>query len=393
MDKMKKSLLALLLLPAAALSARAGDGLGVGTAGCEGFEPTTFKFQTLAARPDSVHAQSGLHALAAKAESKLTFGGYIMSRYSINDRRGQTSNGGFDIRFLRLYANGYVFRDFYYRFQLEACGQPGVDKGPRIMDAFVEWQHWDELRVKMGQFKRSWGFENPYSPIDLGLGAYSQITQQFAFNDRCGEHSTSGRDIGVQLQGDLFAVGSDRHKLLHYQVGVFNGQGINHSDKNRHKDVIGGLWFMPVKDLAVGAFGWNGKFENESYTGAPGTQKSVRRVRWGVGLKYEKDWTVRAEYASSVGGSVKDVNAPEHSDGWYVAVGAPIDKKFKVYGRWDSYRDARTWESLRTDWGLSANYRLNKNLIFQLNYTFTDDRNPSADSHYNTFDAQITARF
>ena len=43
---------------------------------------------------------------------------------------------------------------------------------------------------------------------------------------------------------------------------------------------------------------------------------------------------------------------------------------------------------------MSANYNLGKNLMMQLNYTYTVDRNPSpADNHFNTVDFQISARF
>ena len=69
-----------------------------------------------------------------------------------------------------------------------------------------------------------------------------------------------------------------------------------------------------------------------------------------------------------------------------------------IYGRYDCYRDAKTWSSLRTDYGISGNYHLGKNLIFQLNYTFTDARTARraatrTDSRYNTFDVQVTAKF
>lgn len=329
----------------------------------------------------------------------VKFGGYIMTKYSISDRSGQTNNGGFDLRFLRLYVDGTVYKDFYYKFQMEVNGAPGVDKGPRIVDAFIEWQHFDFLRIKMGQFKRSFGFENPYSPLAVGLGSYSQATTKLAsINDRCGEHKSSGRDVGIQVQGDLFADKND-HKWLHYQIGLFNGQGINHTDKDHHKDLIGGLWISPIKDLAIGGFGWNGKYTNESYD-ATNTSilKSVKRVRWGVGLKYESDWTVRGEYMSSVGGKTTNASAPDRSDAWYATVGVPIIKNLKVYGRYDCYRDAKTWNSLCTNYGLSANYWLGKYLLFQLNYTFTDDRSARhsaspSDSHYNTFDFQLTAKF
>lgn len=329
----------------------------------------------------------------------IKFGGYIMTKYSISDRSGQKSNGGFDLRFVRLYADGTVYKDFYYKFQLEVNGAPGVDKGPRIVDAFIEWQHFDFLRIKMGQFKRPFGFENPYSPLNVGLGSFSQATTKLSsINDRNGEHKSSGRDLGIQVQGDLLPA-KDGHKWLHYQVGLFNGQGINHSDKDHHKDLIGGMWISPVKNLCIGGFGWNGKYTNESYDASNAKLlKSVKRVRWGAGLKYESDWTVRGEYVSSVGGKTTDATAPDRSDAWYATVGAPLFKNFKLYGRWDCYRDAKTWSSLKTDWGLSANYWLGKYLLFQLNYTFTDDRSARnaatpADSRYNTFDFQLTAKF
>lgn len=341
----------------------------------------------------------GLKQVMQLAAPSVKFGGYITGKYSITDRSGVSSNGGFDLRFLRLYLDGNCFKDFFYRFQLEACGAPGVDKGPRILDAFVEWQKFDFLKVKMGQFKRPFGFENPYSPLNVGLGAYSQATTKLAsISDWNGEHSSGGRDLGAQIQGDLFPGEEKGHYWFHYQLGVFNGQGINHADKDNFKDLIGGLWFSPLKELSIGAFGWNGRYTNESYTGAENTLKQVKRVRWGAGIKYESDWTVRSEYMSSVGGSVKDATAPDHADSWYATIGIPVVKNFKLYGRWDVYRNAKTWDSMKTDYGLSANYFLGKNFILQLNYTFTDDRwvrntQPLLDSHYNTFDFQVYARF
>ena len=328
----------------------------------------------------------------------MKFGGYIIGKYSISDRRQQPTNGGFDLRFVRLYADGHVFKDFYYKFQLEVNGAPGEDKGPRVVDAFMEWQKFDFLRVKLGQFKRPFGFENPYSPLKVGYGCYSQATMKIAsIGDRNGEHKSSGRDLGIQIQGDLLPA-ADGHKWIHYQIGFFNGQGINHSDRDHHKDLIGGLWISPIKDLAIGGFGWNGKYTNEKFDATnPKHLKCVKRVRWGVGLKYESDWTLRGEYMSSVGGVVTDAAAPDRSDAWYATLGVPVVKNLKLYARYDCYRHAKTWSSLRTDYGLSGNYYLGKNLIFQLNYTFTDDRQTrnfgKGDSHYNTFDVQVTARF
>lgn len=382
-------LTAALAIAFAANTATAGDGRTATVS-----QPSETEGYTL-----SINTENAGSKLIKDMKPTVRFGGYIMGKYSISDRSKQESNGGFDMRFLRLYVDGNVYKDFYYKFQLEVNGAPGEDKGPRIVDAFVEWQKFDFFRVKFGQFKRSFGFENPYSPIDVGLGSYSQATMKIAsIGDRNGEHKSSGRDLGAQVQGD-FLTAPDGHKWIHYQIGLFNGQGINHTDKDNHKDLIGGLWFSPIKDLAIGGFGWNGKYTNEKYDSSdPKSLKSVKRVRWGAGLKYESRWTVRGEYMSSVGGVANDATAPDRADAWYATLGIPVMKNLKIYTRYDCYRHAKTWNSLRTDYGISGNYYLGKNLIFQLNYTFTDDRaarkatNPT-DSHYNTFDLQLTARF
>lgn len=354
--------------------------------------PTTVN-ETLAAGDTS---SVSLKKIVAAAAPTIKFGGYIVGKYSANDADGQQSHSSFDLRFVRLYLNGYCFHDFYYRLQMEVNGAPGKDKGPRVLDAFVEWQKIEALRVKLGQFKRPFGFENPYSPLDVGLGSYSQATTKIAsINDRCGEHKSSGRDVGVQVQGD-FLKGSDGHNWLHYQVGLFNGQGINHTDKDNHKDLIGGLWVMPIKQLAIGAFGWDGTYVNEDYNAATSdgtTQQSVKRVRWGVGVKYEADWTVRGEYMSSVGGVTTNTSAARRSDAWYATVGVPVTKALKLYGRWDCFRAAKTWDTLKSDYGFAANYHFCKNLFFQLNYTRTYDRSKTVGARYNTLDVQVYARF
>ena len=387
---MKKYLFLPLLLLAA--SAHAENN---GNENTTGNESETTGITILAPR-DSVSSQTP--KILRDMKPTMKFGGYIIGKFNWRDEDNTEENGGFDLRFLRLYVDGKVYQDFYYKFQLEVNGAPGEDKGPRIVDAFVEWQKFDCFRVKMGQFKRSFGFENPYSPLNVGLGTYSQATMKLAsIGDRNGEHKSSGRDLGLQVQGDLFPA-EDGHKWLHYQIGVFNGQGINHTDKDKQKDLIGGLWISPIKHLCIGGFGWNGTYVNEKYNAnAPGnTQKKVKRVRWGAGVKYESDWSVRGEYMSSVGGVTTDVTQPRRSDAWYATLGAPVMKNLKIYGRYDCYRAAKTWNSLKTDYGLAANYYLGKNLIFQLNYTFTDDRsrqNTAKDRFYNTLDFQVTARF
>ena len=109
-------------------------------------------------------------------------------------------------------------------------------------------------------------------------------------------------------------------------------------------------------------------------------------------MDYESDWVCRAEYYNSVGGVVTNAAKPTHSDAWYATVGVPVAKGLKIYGKWDCYRDNKEWGSLRQIFGITANYWLGKNFLFQAGYNFINDRS-SADRYQNTIDLQVAARF
>ena len=142
------------------------------------------------------------------------------------------------------------------------------------------------------------------------------------------------------MQGDLFKSPNDGHNWLHYQLGVYNGQGVNHADRNDNKDLIGGLWLSPVKDLCIGAFGWAGEYSKD----VNGKKITVDRNRMAFGVKYESRWTVRGEYVTSQGHKISDyrvaddgttsVSGKDKADGWYATVGAPSpqDAKYMANG-------------------------------------------------------------
>lgn len=328
----------------------------------------------------------------AQTAQKTTFGGYVIGKASATDQVGKTESS-LDLRLARVYVNGQVL-DFKYRLQMEVNGVAGTsqEKGPRIVDAYGEWVKYNYFQVRFGQFKRAFTFENPMNPWDIGFGGYSQMTDKLAgMNDRIGEHSSGGRDIGLQIQGDLLPIGNDKHKFLHYQIAIYNGQGINHADVNNSKDLIGGLYIYPIKKLAIGAFGWNGEYTKNNIT--------VDRNRMSFGVKYEADWTVRAEYATSQGHKISDYNTDgsfsgsDKADAWYIAIGAPFNSKCKIYAKWDVYREAKLWSNAKSLYCLSANYYFDKNLKLQANYNHTRDKSNMLDGRYNTFDIQLYWRF
>lgn len=310
------------------------------------------------------------------------FGGYAIGSYKYSDQQGKHDGDGFNARNLRLYVDGTLLTDFKYRVQLEmAGGEPGKMKSPHLKDFFLAWSHWKELEVKVGQFKRGFTFENPYNPWDVGMGDYSQVTKQLAgMTDYCGGEATNngGRDLGLQLQGDLLPVGGDKHRLVHYQLGVFNGQGINRADANSRKDVIGTLQLQPVKDLYVGVFGWKGDMLYDGVT--------TERNRYAVSAKYEHEgWSARAEYAHHSGNG-------DRADGWYVTAGIPCTPWLKVYAKYDAFRKHADGKSQSTVYSVCPNFQIHKNLMLQVQYNYVDDKN-AQDRRHNELWGEIYFRF
>jgi hypothetical protein len=315
------------------------------------------------------------------------FGGYIIGKYSYSDKEGAESGDGFNARLIRVYVDGTILKDFKYRLQVE------LNNSPHVKDYQLEWARFKEFSAKIGQFKRPFTFENPYNPWNVGIGDYSQLTKKLAgMGDYNGEPSMGGRDQGFQVQGELLKVGKDSHRLIQYQLGVFNGQGINRKEANKDRDIIGNIKFQPIKGLLIGAFGWAGTYTADGVT--------VDRNRWAVGATYDNasGWVARAEYAHSQGHKISDIKADGtvvgtgRADAWYAMMGVPCNNWLKVCGRYDAYRDQATWGSLKTIYSICPNFQLHKNLMFQVQYNYVNDKT-SADHHYNEVWVETYVRF
>ena len=356
--------------------------------------------------------------------SDIKFSGYVMSQYQYTGQDSKESNS-FNIRMVRMALDGRLMKDFYWKVQLQANGNTSdLGSSPRMVDAFAEWQKYEAFKIKAGQFKRPFTFENPMHPITQGFMGYSQNVSKLAgFSDRTGEHASNGRDIGVQIQGDLIKNAAGRN-LLHYQVGVFNGQGTNHKDVDQRKDVIGGIWVSPVKGLRIGAFGWTGSsarkgtwdvtdanhnvVKNED--GSVKTRSGVRSLsknRYAFSAEYAaNDWTVRSEYIHSQGygftktltsGKETDCNvnyaAGDQADGFYALMIAPvINKKLYAKARYDLYRPRAEWGTSRTQYEIGANYWIGKSIMIGAEYARINDRS-LAKPDYNMIDVEFDVKF
>ena len=259
------------------------------------------------------------------------------------------------------------------------------------------------------------------------MGYAQGISKLSGFSDRVGEHASNGRDVGVQIQGDFLKNEAGRN-LVHYQIGVFNGQGTNQKDVDQRKDIIGGAWVMPIKGLRIGAFGWTGSYarkgtwklvdenhqtiysdpekKNPVYT-KDSKVRSLSMNRYAFSVEYAaNDWTVRSEYIHSQGygfeksmssGKETDCSinyaAGDKADGFYALMIAPVvSKKLYAKARYDLYRPRAEWSTSKTNYEIGANYWIGKSIMIGAEYVRVNDR--SLKKHdYNMVDVELDVKF
>ena len=364
--------------------------------------------------------------------SNVKLSGYGMIQYQYSGQKNAESNS-FNIRMGRIALEGRIADDFYWKTQIQFNGNTSnLGSSPRMVDLFAEWQKYEYFKVKIGQFKNPFTFENPMHPIDQGFMGYSQNVSKLAgFSDRAGEHASNGRDIGLQLQGDFLKNANGRN-LLHYQIGVFNGQGINTKDVDNQKNVIGGVWVMPVSGMRIGAFGWTGSYARKGnwtetvtdlVSSRPDATKEITHTnevrklaqnRYAFSFEYKKDgWTVRSEYIHSTGkafaksitnfndANAKDCNLNEKigdkAQGVYGLVIAPLaqlpkNSRIDIKARYDMYQPNGKSNMQKTQYEAGLNFHIGKRISILTEYALVNDKT-LAKHNYSMADAEFCFRF
>ncbi|MCH4147449.1 MAG: OprO/OprP family phosphate-selective porin [Prevotella sp.] len=347
--------------------------------------------------------------------NNVKLSGYGITEYQYSGQDGAKSNS-FNLRLARISLDGRILQDFYWKAQIQFNGNTStLGSSPKVVDLFSEWQKFDFFRIKIGQFKNPFTFENPMHPIDQGFIGYGQVVQKLAgFSDRAGGHSSNGRDIGLQFQGDFLKNAKGRN-LLHYQIGVFNGQGINVKDVDEQKNIIGGVWVMPVAGMRLGAFGWTGSYARKgtwSDEADGATHTGIRKLqqrRYAFSAEYvADDWTFRSEYAHSTGlafakalNNTDDATSTncnlstngDQAQGVYALVIAPIIKnKFHAKARYDMFQPSGDASKQKTVYEAGLDYEFHHNFEISGIYAFVNDHS-LAKHNYNMIDVQVSFRF
>jgi phosphate-selective porin len=115
-----------------------------------------------------------------------------------------------------------------------------------LRDAYAVVQFSDQFQVRMGQFYPALGLERLTSTSRLEVIDRTHLTDALTYE----------RNPGVAIANARPLKG-----WIGYNVGVFNGTGMNRTDDNDAKDVVGRVVITPpmVRGLAIGVSGGNGE--------------------------------------------------------------------------------------------------------------------------------------
>lgn len=186
--------------------------------------------------------------------------GYVQvdARGYVSERVDTAANDTFLIRRARPILEGTTFGKLDYRVMLDFGAQSSLSTANNalLQDAYVNARLLPEFQIQAGKFKEPVGLERLQSGANLLFIERAYPTQL-----------VPNRDVGVQLQGDLFK------GVLRYETGIFNGVADGGSGdfdaSDREKDFAGRFFAQPfltsgsdaLRGLGVGVAGTYGNYE------------------------------------------------------------------------------------------------------------------------------------
>jgi len=236
----------------------------------------------------------------------------------------------FVVRRARIGLQGTFYK--YFDFFVEADFGQG---GAVLTDGYLDIHYWPEFRLRAGQFKVPFSYEELFSDNNLDF-----VERSVA------DSLTPKRDIGAMLHGSLFG------GIVSYAGGIFNGSGQNTADTNDSKDLAGRLVAYPFKqseltllrNLHLGAdVAWGDEGSGQSLQGLtdgqfvffPRIPTRGDRLRYsGEVAYYTGPFTLYGEYIQSqeerkgIG-----TGADLFGRGWYVTTTYVLTGETKVPGQ------------------------------------------------------------
>ena len=305
------------------------------------------------------------------AGKPLQLSGYAQVRYRNDDAIDDT----FDIRRARLSLKGDFGSGFDYRLQAEFAGSSA-----KLLDAALGWRYADGLKVTAGQFKIPFSQENLISSNKLETVNRSQAVEALVARGKDVIGNQNGRDIGLMAGGSFTLLKAPG--FLEYAVGVFNGSGINTTDLNGDKDLVGRVVVHPFEGLSIGGSFYTGRYTLSS---APAAE-SVRQRAGGEVAYTAGPFLFKGEY-------IHGTDARVEKDGWYaLAAYAVVPKKLQAVLKYDIYDpDAAISDKETAIATAGFNWFFSKWAFLQVNYEIKDETGKEVSN--NALTGQLTLQF
>ena len=177
-----------------------------------------------------IRSTDGSFRLSPVGRIQVDFRGYEDGASQLN---GSALTDTFLIRRARIGLAGTFYR--YFDFFVEA----DFGQGQAVLtDGYLDIHYWPELRLRAGQFKIPFSYEELFSDNNLDF-----VERSVA------DSLTPGRDLGAMLHGSLFG------GAIGYAGGIFNGSGQNRADTNNSKDLAARLVVLPLKWAGLSEWG------------------------------------------------------------------------------------------------------------------------------------------
>lgn len=236
---------------------------------------------------------------SALADVETKFSGYVQGQFlSLSGREFKTSTGRTD-DFSSFEVNRAHFqldtqltdkasavfsvRGGSSEFALYSQGVAPGGNWLQLYDANVRYQFTDQIAIVGGQQKVPFSTEIIQSSADRLAPERAHINTGLLGYDV--------RDIGLLLQ---FQSGHSDEQPWMFDLGVFNGTGINRADNNDEKD------FLISLAKEHGPFGFRASYMTGDFTNIGGTKRE--RNRWGLDFHYNAaNWGFEGQWADGDG--------------------------------------------------------------------------------------------
>lgn len=306
----------------------------------------------------------------------LQLGGYSQLLYTYSNTQVNKHEG--EVRNVFLSIKGEPLKDLKYLVFANL-------RNPSLTEYYVDWTPLEEVKFRVGQQKVPLSIEN-----QLSLSALEFIQNSRSVNYLIGGSkdvltlyngkSSGGRDMGVKAYGKLLKLNG--HSFIEYDLGIYQGSGINKSSPRSDKDFITNILLSPIEGLRVGG---GIQFGGTKYQTPEEIIPSVHvRNRWIISSDFKyNNFYARAEWIEGNDSGIK-------KEGVYgMCSWSFIPNRWVLLAKVDYYNNNKKIGIEAMDYSTGINFILNKYCRLQANYTYSDYSKKWGEKNSHLVEAQF----